>query len=269
MLLVIDIGNTNIVLGIFGPVKTEGRPKPVGRDLVTSFRIKTEKLNKAAKYGSEVLRLFKKAGIGIDNIEGIIISSVVPPLVKVFREVCVKYLSKKPMVFEAGKKSPMKILYDKPAEVGSDRIANSYAAFKLYKKPAIIVDFGTATTFDVVTKNGEYAGGVIAPGMGVSAQALFLAASKLPHITIKRPRRVLGKNTVQSMQSGFFYGTVGQVREIICELRKKMRTNPLVIATGGYASLISSELPLINLVRPALTLEGLALIYKDKIEEKK
>lgn len=276
MLLVIDIGNTSIVLGIFSSCVTKGQAKNKtakrrhpNTKLIRYWRISTGKLKTADKYGPEILELFNYAGINPSEIKDIIVSSVVPSLVATFRELCKKYLRVKPFIFKLSTDADIPILYDNPKEVGTDRVANAIAAFKLYKKAAIIVDFGTATTFDVVTSKGEYAGGVIAPGVGVSARALFKAASKLPYVELAKPEKTLGKNTIESMQSGLMWGTVGQVRQIITQLKREIRTKVLIIATGGYADLISKEIKSIKIINPTLTLEGLSLIYKRNYEKRK
>ena len=257
MLLVIDIGNTSIVFGVFRAIAS----KHQDRKLVGYRRISTEKLKGADKYGPQILKLLNHAGISPSEIKDIIISSVVPSLVATFRELCKTYFKGKVFVFKLSTQSGIMILCDNPKEVGTDRVANALAAFKLYKKPAIVVDFGTATTFDVVTARGEYAGGVIAPGIGVSARALFKAASKLPYVELAKPGKALGKNTIESMQSGLIWGTVGQVKQIIGQLKRELKIKVLVIATGGYADIISKEVESIKIVNPTLTLEGLALIY--------
>jgi type III pantothenate kinase len=269
MLLVIDIGNTNIVMGLFEDISgwREGknrRIKKLSERLITHWRISTDKFKTADEYGPQILELFRSAGLNPDKTSGVVISSVVPSLVGTFEQVARAYIKIVPFVFRVGADSGMPILCDNPQEVGTDRIANAYSAFSLYKKAAIIIDFGTATTFDVVTAKGEYAGGVIAPGIGISAEALSRAASKLPYVELIKPKKTLGKNTIESMQSGLIYGTVGQVNQITDQLKKEIGGQPLIIATGGYAKLIGREIKAIKVINPTLTLEGLALIYEKK-----
>lgn len=266
MFLVIDIGNTNIVVGLFakgqqGKNKLRSVKTPAER-LITHWRISTDKFKTADEYGPQILELFHYAGLNPHDTKGIVISSVVPSLVASFEQLARVYFKLEPFVFRVSTDSSMSILCDNPKEVGTDRIANAFAAFYIYKKAAIIIDFGTATTFDVVTARGEYAGGVIAPGIGISAEALSRAASKLPYVELVKPKRTLGKNTIESMQSGLIYGTVGQVNQIISQLKKEIGGQPLIIATGGYAQLIGAEIKAIKIINPTLTLEGLTLIYE-------
>ncbi|MFH1239138.1 MAG: type III pantothenate kinase [bacterium] len=269
MLLVIDIGNTNIVLGLFAEkaIGQQGKNKPhpvntPGERLITHWRISTDKFKTADEYGPQILELFHYAGLNPTEVREMVISSVVPSLVGTFEQLSKAYFKREPFVFRIATDSGMPVRYDNPKEVGTDRVANAFAAFHLYKKAAIIVDFGTATTFDVVTAKGEYAGGVIVPGMGISAEALSRAASKLPYVELVKPKKTLGKNTIESMQSGLIYGTVGQVNQIIKQLKKEIGGQPLIIATGGYAKLIGPEIKSIKIINPTLTLEGLALIYE-------
>ncbi len=251
MILVLDVGNTNIVLGVFA-----------GPDLVRSWRISTTKDKTADEYGIEIRVLFQYSQIKYEDIRAIVISSVVPPVTPALERMAVKYFEVKPLIVGPGIKTGMPIKYENPKEVGADRIVNAIAAYERYGGPLIVVDFGTATTFDVISKDGEYLGGAIAPGLGISTEALFARAAKLPRIELSKPKTVIGKNTVSSMQSGIIYGFVGQTDGIITRMKKEIGEQAYVVATGGFAELISQETDSINQVDPDLTLEGLRIIYE-------
>lgn len=251
MLLVIDVGNTNIVLGIFK-----------GKKLVRSWRIATNKDKTADEYGIQVRVLFEYSNIRYEDIDAIIVSSVVPPVMPALEGMAVKYFSIKPLVVGPGVKTAMPIRYDNPKEVGADRIVNAIAAYELYGGPLIVVDFGTATTFDAISANGEYLGGAIAPGIGISTEALYTKAAKLPRIELAKPKMVIGKNTVTSMQAGIIYGFVGQTDGIVSRMKKEMGGKAIVVATGGLAELISKESRNIDKINPNLTLEGLRIIFE-------
>jgi len=250
LLLVIDAGNTNIVLGIYD-----------GEQLLRNWRISTDKSKSADEYGILFNNLLVLTGIGLANITDIIISSVVPTLTGVLERLSLNYFGIKPHLVGPGIKTGMPIHYDNPKEVGADRIVNAVAGYEKFKTPLIIVDFGTATTFDYVNGKGEYCGGAIAPGLMISMEALFQKASKLPWVEIVKPPGVIAKNTVNSMQAGIYYGYVGLVDEIVGRIKRECRENPKVIATGGLAGLIAPESKTIDAVEEYLTLEGLRILY--------
>lgn len=251
MILAIDIGNTNVVVGLY---KSD--------DLVVDFRISTDRSKTEDEYGMLLLQLLKFHNIKPEEIRGSIISSVVPPVVPVFSKVVQKYFGCVPLLVGPGIKTGIEVKYENPKEIGADRIVNAVAAYEEYGGPVIIVDFGTATTFCAVNSSGDYMGGSIAPGIGISSEALFSRAAKLPRIEIAKPKNVIGKNTVVSMQSGIFFGFVGQVDEIVRRMKVEMESSPKVIATGGLAELISTESKQIQVVDKYLTLKGLRILYE-------
>ncbi len=251
MLLAIDIGNTNVVLGVFDKKR-----------LVENWRVGTNTQITPDEYAMIFKDLFGFAKLEINQIDGVIISTVVPPLLSVMTEMSQKYFKIKPLVVTHELKTGITIRYDNPREVGADRIVNAAAAYKLYGGPIIIVDFGTATTFCAVTQHGEYLGGAICPGVKISAEALFQRASKLPRVELTKPSSVIGADTVSAMQAGIIYGYAGLVDGIVGRMKKELSLDAKVIATGGLAELISPETNSIEEIIPHLTLEGLCLLYE-------
>jgi type III pantothenate kinase len=261
MLLVLDVGNTNTVLGVF-EAKAEDSGSRRLRRLIAHWRVTTNKSQTVDEYGVLFRNLFAMNGIEVASVQGIVISSVVPPLDSTLRDVCELYFQIKPLFIEPGVKTGMPVHYDNPAEVGADRIVNSVAAFEKYGGPCIVVDFGTATTFDAVSPKGEYLGGVITPGIGISADALFERTARLPRVDIRKPPRVLATNTVNSLQSGLYYGYIGLIDGILERLMAELGSNVKVVATGGLASLMGGGSKYIREVDDLLTLEGLRIIYE-------
>jgi len=257
MLLTLDVGNTNTVLGLYRLASDE---------LITHWRISTLRTQTADEYGVLFLNLFAMRKVEAAEVSAIIISSVVPPLESTLRQVCERYFNLKPMFVEPGIKTGMPILVDNPTEVGADRLVNSVAAFGRYGGPCIVVDFGTATTFDVISAKGEYMGGAIAPGLAISAEALFARAARLSRVDVKKPAKVVGTNTVAAVQSGLYYGYIGLVdgilERILNETRGPDSAAPKIIATGGLAHLIIDDSRFIQTVDDMLTIDGLRLIYE-------
>ncbi|KKB35272.1 type III pantothenate kinase [Bacillus thermotolerans] len=254
MIFVLDVGNTNTVLGVYENDK-----------LKFHWRIETSRHKTEDEYGMIVKSLFQDVGITFEQIEGIIISSVVPPIMFSLEQMCKKYFHVKPMIVGPGIKTGLNIKYENPREVGADRIVNAVAGIHEYGSPLVIVDFGTATTYCYIDEGGHYMGGAIAPGITISTEALYSRAAKLPRIEIARPANVIGKNTVAAMQAGILYGYVGQVDGIVNRMKEQSEKTPTVIATGGLAPLIGKEAESIDIVDPFLTLKGLCLIYKRNI----
>ncbi|KIL53727.1 pantothenate kinase [Jeotgalibacillus alimentarius] len=255
MLFVLDVGNTNTVLGVYE-----------GEELRYHWRVETNRHKTEDEYGMLVKNLFEHVGLTFSDFDGIIISSVVPPVMFPLERMSQKYFHLKPLVVGPGMKTGLNIKYDNPKEVGADRIVNAVAGIKEHGGSLIIVDFGTATTYCYINKNRQYMGGVIAPGIGISTEALYAKAAKLPRIEIARPEMVVGKSTVSAMQAGIVYGYVGQVEGIVSRMKKEAGEHVTVIATGGLASLIAKESDIIDIVDPFLTLKGLQLIYKRNVE---
>jgi type III pantothenate kinase len=250
MLLTIDIGNTNITLGVYQADQLGPR-----------WRISTNHHRMPDEYGLQIDGLLRHEHLTPDQISGICLASVVPPLTSIFIQACQEYLGQNPLVVDAGIKTGVRILYDTPRSVGADRIVDAAAVQQLYGGPACVVDFGTGTTFDAITTEGDYLGGAIAPGIGIAAEALFQRAAKLPRVDLTTPPSVIGRNTSHSMQSGLIYGYVGLVEGMVIRFRKELGPEMKVIATGGLTEIIARETEVIDIVAPWLTLEGLRIVW--------
>ena len=252
MILVCDVGNTNMVLGVYE-----------GEKILRAWRISTDRNKTSDEYGISIKQLFEYENLKMEDVESVIISSVVPTIMHALENMCKRYFKKKPIVIGPGVKTGINIKYDNPKEVGADRIVNAVAAFEKYGGPIIIVDFGTATTFCAISEEGDYLGGVIAPGITISSEALFQKASKLPRVELVKPDKVLNKNTINSMQAGIIYGYVGLVDYLIAKMEEELEVKSKhVIATGGLSSVIASESKSITVIEKMLTLEGLRIIYE-------
>jgi type III pantothenate kinase len=251
MLLCIDIGNTNITLGLYE-----------GAALGPRWRLATEHERMPDEFGLQVAGLLALAGKSAEDIRGVSMASVVPPLTGRWIETCRIYLKQDPLVVDAGVRTGVKIRYDDPRAVGADRIVDAAAAYRLYGGPACIVDFGTATTFDAISAEGEYLGGAIAPGIGIAAQALFQRTAKLPRVDLSRPPAAIGRNTVHAIQSGLLFGYVGLVEGMVARFRAELGEGLKVIGTGGEVDIIARETEAIEIRAPWLTLDGLRMIYE-------
>ncbi len=250
MLLTIDIGNTNITLGLYQ-----------NETLGPRWRLATAHERMPDEYGLHFLGFLTHVGVRPQDLEGICLASVVPPLTGKIVEACRRYLEHDPLVVEAGVRTGVRILYEDPRAVGADRVADAVAVQHLYGGPACVVDFGTATTFDAISADGDYLGGAIAPGIGIAAEALFHRAAKLPRVELRRPPAAIGRNTVHAMQSGLLFGYVGLVEGMVARFRAELGPEMKVIATGGLAELIAQETDVIDIINPWLTLDGLRLIW--------
>jgi type III pantothenate kinase len=250
MLLAVDVGNTNTALGVFE-----------GERLLQNWRLTTRREQTADEYGILVRNLFDAGRLAPGSIDAVALASVVPPLTPVLVALARQYLGQEPLVVGPGVRTGMPILYEPPGDVGADRIVNGVAAFAEHGGPVVVVDFGTATTFDVVTRRGEYAGGVICPGIGISADALFQRAARLPRVDVGHPGHVVGRNTVSSIQSGLYFGYAAMCEGLIARIRAEIGDTARVVATGGLAETLAAEVPAIDAVDPVLTLKGLRLIW--------
>ncbi len=251
MLLAIDIGNTNVTMGVFR-----------GDQADPTWRLATVRERMPDEYGIMLLQLFEHAGLSVDDITGVAIASVVPALTRTFRELSARYLGHEPLVVDAGVKTGVRIRYENPRDVGPDRVVNCAAVQARYGGPACVVDFGTGTTFDAISRDGDYLGGAIAPGIAIAAEALFARASRLYRVEIAPPTHAIGTNTAMAMQSGIFFGYVALVEGLVARFRRELGDDMKVIATGGLAESVARETSVIQHIDPWLTLDGLRLVYE-------
>ncbi len=250
MLLTLDVGNTNVTLGVYD-----------GDSLRATWRFATDVEKQPDEYGVLLLTLLQHESLSPADVTDAVMACVVPDLEPVIDLVCERYLAVRPLVVHAGVRTGLRILYDTPRDVGADRVADAVAAIQLYGPPLIVVDLGTATVFDAITKEGDYLGGALAPGLGIASEALFRRAAKLYRVELSRPRAAIGRNTITAMQSGILFGYVGLIEGVVRRMKEEMGDSPKVIGTGGYAQLISRETDVIDIVNQDLTLEGLRIIY--------
>lgn len=250
MLLTIDIGNTNITLGLYRD-----------QELAVAWRLATDHERMQDEYGLQMLGLLRHAGFGTEDVHGVALASVVPPLTGIFLQACDNYIGQQVLVVDAGVKTGVCIRYEDPKAVGADRVVDAAAVQHLYGGPACVVDFGTATTFDAISAEGDYLGGAIAPGIGIASEALFQRTAKLPRVELAHPPSAIGRNTVHSMQSGLLFGYVGLVEGMVARFRAELGPEMKVIGTGGLAEVIAAETEVIQILAPWLTLEGLRIIW--------
>jgi type III pantothenate kinase len=250
MLLCVDIGNTNIVMGLYDE-----------EELLSQWRISTDHNKMPDEYGMLFIDLLRHDSLTTENIDGVVLASVVPPITEIFAEMLDDYVGEDILVVGSGIRTGVAIRYDNPQEVGADRVVNAIATYRHYGGPACVIDFGTGTTFDAISSKGEYLGGAIAPGIRVAAEALFQRTAKLPRIDLTPPRKTIGTNTADSMRSGILYGYVGLVEGMVARFRQELGSDMHVIATGGLAPVIGSEAKVIEHIDPWLTLKGLRIIY--------
>ncbi|MCS1352395.1 type III pantothenate kinase [Mechercharimyces sp. CAU 1602] len=251
MLLLMDVGNTHIVIGVVE-----------GEEMIYQWRIHTDRDKTEDEYGMLIHNLFYQQGLSAAHFGGVVLSSVVPPLTHVLTMMAEKYVGMTPLVVGPGVKTGLNIQYENPREVGADRIANAVAAIELYGAPVIVVDFGTATTFCFIDERGHYIGGAITPGVNISTEALYRSAAQLTRVQIVKPESVVGRNTIKAVQAGIFYGYVGVVDGVVSRMKKELTVKPTVVATGGLAELICDETKTIDVIHSSLTLVGLRLIYE-------
>jgi type III pantothenate kinase len=251
MLLTLDVGNTNVTLGVFD-----------GEKLRATWRFATDVEKLPDEFGVLILSLVHHEGLTEADISEAVIACVVPDLEPVFEQVCQRYFGVKPLHVTAGVRTGLRILYDTPRDVGADRVADAVAAIKEYGPPLIVVDLGTATVFDAITREGDYLGGAIAPGLGIAAEALYRRAAKLTRVELERPKSAIGRNTIAAIQSGILFGYVGLIEGIVSRMKQELGGEAKVIGTGGYAEIIGRETQVIDHINPNLTLEGLRLIHE-------
>ena len=251
MLLTIDIGNTNLTLGLYN-----------GAELGRHFRLATDHARMPDEYGLQFLGLLQNAGRIVSELNGIVLASVVPQLTARVVQACQEYLKQEPLVVDTGVKTGIRIRYEDPRAVGADRVADAVAVVNLYGGPACVIDVGTATTFNAVTREGDYLGGAITAGVNLAAEALYTRAAKLPRMDLQRPPSVIGRNTVHAMQSGLLYGYVSMVEGMVTRFRSELGSDMKVVATGGLAEVIAKETDVIDIISPWLTLEGLRIIWE-------
>ncbi|MBE3574450.1 MAG: type III pantothenate kinase [Firmicutes bacterium] len=256
MLLAIDVGNTNVVVGVYQKGK-----------LLYHWRMATDPERTADEYGVFIRAFLRHEGLDPAAVDSVVVATVVPPVIPAVEEMARHYFHCQPLFVEPGIRTGLAIKYENPKEVGADRIANAVAALELYGAPAIVVDFGTATTFDAISPAGEYLGGAIAPGVWISAEALFSHTAQLRRVELVKPRQAIGRNTVSALQAGILYGVIGQVRELVQRMKEELGSQTRVVATGGLASMVAREVPEIEVVNPMLTLEGLRLIYERNLKK--
>jgi len=258
MILLIDVGNTNIVVGLND-----------GRSFLRFWRLQTSKSRTADEMGLLFTELLKSENVSVKEVMGVAVACVVPPLMRSLKEMSRIYFGQEAFFVEPGIKTGMPIIYDNPKEIGADRIVNAVAAMKEYGVPSVVIDFGTATTFDVISPRGEYLGGAIAPGVLISSEALFERAARLPRVEINEPKNVIGKNTISAMQSGIFYGYVGLVNEITKRIEQELDAKCIFIATGGLAELIAPYCNCSPLIDRILTLKGIKILYDMNVRSEK
>ena len=251
MLLTIDVGNTNLTLGLYE-----------GDQLGRHWRLATDHARMPDEYGLQFLGLLQNAGKTVADLTGIVLASVVPNLTGRVIQACQEYLKQEPLVVDTGIKTGIRIRYEDPRQVGADRVADAVAVLKLYGGPACVIDFGTATTFNAITKSGDYLGGAITAGVNLAAEALYTRAAKLPHMDLQRPPSVIGRNTVHAMQSGLLFGYVSMVEGMVARFRSELGSDMKVVATGGLAEVVAKETDVIDVISPWLTLDGLRIIWE-------